>query len=82
MIYLESEYRFNITSNGLIGGVVFGNLESYPRSISKNLNSFIPGYGSGIRIKINKQSNTNLGIDYGIGTNGSRGVFVNLGEVF
>jgi hypothetical protein len=82
MLYLEGEYRFGITANGLIGGVIFGNLESYPSSITKNINKFNPGYGPGIRIKINKQSNTNLGIDYGIGTDGSRGVFVNLGEVF
>ena len=32
--------------------------------------------------KVNKHSNLNLAIDYGIGIGGSRGVFVNLGEVF
>jgi hypothetical protein len=30
MLYLESEYRFLITSNGLFGGVVFANAETFP----------------------------------------------------
>ncbi|MDP9076494.1 MAG: outer membrane protein assembly factor [Bacteroidota bacterium] len=82
MLYLESEYRFGITANGLIGGVAFANVESYPRNVTTNIRKFLPAAGSGIRIKMNKHTNTNLGIDYGIGTGGSRGVFVNLGEVF
>lgn len=82
MLYLEAEYRFAITSNGLIGGVVFSNVESYPRNVTTNINYLLPAGGGGIRIKINKHSNTNLGIDYGIGTDNSHGVFVNLGEVF
>jgi hypothetical protein len=81
MLYLEGEYRFGITSNGFLGGVIFGNLESYPRALNAN-RSIIPAAGPGLRIKINKHSNTNLAIDYGIGTGGSHGVFVNLGEVF
>jgi len=41
-----------------------------------------PGYGAGLRIKLNKFSRTNVAIDYGFGAGGSRGFFVNLGEVF
>ena len=82
MLYLESEYRFGITKNGLLGGVVFANAESYPRSVISNVPKLIPAAGTGIRIKINKHSNTNLCIDYGVGTDNSHGVFVNLGEVF
>jgi hypothetical protein len=82
MLYLESEYRFGVTRDGLLGGVIFGNVESYPRSVLTNLNTFLPAAGAGLRIKINKHSNTNLAIDYAFGTDGSRGVFVNLGEVF
>jgi hypothetical protein len=82
MLYLETEYRFGITKNGLIGGVLFGNLESYPRNVITNVPKLIPAAGTGLRLKINKLSNTNLCIDYGIGTDNSHGVFVNLGEVF
>ena len=39
-------------------------------------------YGFGIRIKVNKVSNTNIAIDYGFGLDGSHGFFVNLGELF
>ena len=89
MLYGEAEYRFGITSNGLFGGVIFANAETFSTRNttleSKSLKSFDPlqpGYGAGIRIKINKFSGANLCIDYGWGTKGSRGVAVNLGEVF
>ena len=80
-VYLESEYRYRITRNGILGGVVFGNMETFFENTSL-IHSFIPGGGVGLRIKINKFSNTNLGIDYGFGLEGSRGFFFNLGEVF
>lgn len=82
MLYLESEYRFNLTKNGLWGGVVFGNVEHFSSDISRQFNQFIPGYGVGLRLKLNKHSGANLCVDYGFGKNGSQGFFVNLGEVF
>lgn len=82
MLYLEGEYRFGITKNGLLGGVVFANAESYPRSVMTNVSNLVPAAGTGLRLKINKHSNTNLCIDYAVGMDNSHGVFVNLGEVF
>jgi hypothetical protein len=82
MGYLEAEYRYRIMKNGLIGGTVFGNVQSFKRDIKSHSQELIPGYGLGLRIKMNKASSTNLSIDYGFGINGSRGFFVNLGEVF
>jgi len=90
MLYAETEYRFTITSNGLLGGVVFANAETFSSRAStlksngsfKTFDPIQPGYGAGIRIKVNKFSRANLCIDYGWGTGGSRGVAVNLGEVF
>ena len=90
MLYLETEYRFLITSNGLFGGVVFANAETFSSREStlttkasfNDLDPIQPGYGVGVRIKINKFSRANLCVDYGWGTGGSRGVAVNLGEVF
>ena len=81
IIYLESEYRFGISRNGLLGGVVFGHAENIVQNWSEK-HSIIPGAGFGLRIKMNKYSNTNLAIDYGFGVNGSHGFFFNLGEVF
>lgn len=83
LIYAEAEYRFGITDNGLLGGVVFANTQSYSRTVaSQQLDLIAPGFGAGLRIKLNKHSNTNLAIDYGFGTHGSKGLFLNLGEVF
>lgn len=82
MIYAEAEFRFQITANGLLGGVVFFNAQSFSRTVANQLNVIAPAAGIGLRIKLNKYSNTNLCIDYGFGTNGSKGLFLNLGEVF
>jgi outer membrane protein assembly factor BamA len=82
MVYLESEYRFPLTANGLIGSVLYFNVESFSGLSSNRLQSFQPGYGTGLRIKLNKTSRTNVDIDYGFGMQGSQGFFVNIGELF
>jgi len=82
MLYLESEYRFALSGNDLLGGVVFVNAESFSEQASNRFEVVSPGYGAGIRIKLNKFSRTNIALDYGLGINGSGGFFVNLGEVF
>lgn len=82
MLYLESEYRFGITSNGFLGGVVFVNAQSFTEQDPKRFEVISPGYGAGIRIKLNKFSKTNIALDYGFGAHGSQGIFANLGEVF
>jgi len=82
MHYVEAEYRYRITRNGLIGGVVFANLQKFSGDLAESYAQLHPGYGLGLRIKLNKYSGTNLCIDYGFGSNGSRGFFVNLAEVF
>lgn len=82
MLYLETEYRFGITPNGLLGAVIFANAESFSEPATGRFQYIAPGYGGGIRINLNKFSRTNLCVDYGWGQNGSGGFFVNLGEVF
>ncbi|MBS1511756.1 MAG: BamA/TamA family outer membrane protein [Bacteroidetes bacterium] len=82
MMYAEAEYRFDISNNGFFGAVVFANAQSFAKKVSDQLNIITPGYGGGVRLKLNKHSNTNLCIDYGFGLNGSKGLFLNLGEVF
>jgi hypothetical protein len=79
---LEAEFRFGITHNGLLGGVLFCNAGSVSELGSNRFETVFPGAGVGLRIKFNKFSDTNACIDYGIGTKGSRGFFGNLGEVF
>jgi len=82
MVDLESEYRFGIMRNGLLGGVVFANAQAYSESAGNLFKPIIPGWGAGLRIRFNKFSKTNICLDYGFGLHGSNGLFVNLGEVF
>ena len=81
-VYLESEYRFGILRNGFLGGVVFVNAQSFTEPTNNRFEAINPGWGAGIRIKLNKFSRTNICLDYGFGLHGSGGIFANLGEVF
>ncbi len=82
LVYLESEYRFNISKNGLFGGAVFANAQSVSNWPDNKMKNIIPGIGISLRTKLNKKSNVNLITSYGIAGDGSRGFFFNLGEVF
>jgi len=82
LIYGEAEYRFRLTKNGLLGGVVFSNASSVTEWPSNKFEKVNLGTGVGLRIKMNKKSNSNLCIDYGIGTGDARGFSFNLNEVF
>lgn len=82
MLYGETEFRFGITKNGLLGGVVFVNATSVSNWPSGAFTNVFPGEGFGLRVKFNKYSDVNICIDYGFGEQNSRGLFFNLGEVF
>jgi outer membrane protein assembly factor BamA len=82
MVYLESEFRFALMKNGLLGGVVFGNLQTFSEWPKGNFSTIQPAVGAGLRIKLNKRTNTNSAVDYGFGSGGSRGFAFNLNEVF
>ncbi|HLO80388.1 MAG TPA: hypothetical protein VK166_05500 [Chitinophagaceae bacterium] len=81
--YLESEYRFPITDNKFLSGVVFANIETVSDGLNRNLfEAYEPAGGAGIRILFNKKTRTNLCIDYAFGKYGSKGLFFGLNEVF
>ncbi len=83
MLYLESEYRYGITRNGLLGGVVFVNAQSFSDWPGNYKFNYVqPAAGLGLRVKLNKVSKTNIDIDYGFGLNNSHGLFINIAEVF
>ncbi|GAB3013638.1 BamA/TamA family outer membrane protein [Spirosoma pulveris] len=82
LLYAETEYRFNLTANRLLGAVVFANAQTVSELTSGQFEKVVPAVGGGLRIKMNKISRTNLSIDYGFGFDGSSGLFFNLGEVF
>ena len=82
MVYGEAEYRYKILNNGLIGGVFFLNAESLSAAPGTNLQSIQPGFGPGLRVKLNKASRSNICFDYGFGREGSNGLFIDVAEIF
>lgn len=82
MVYGEAEYRYKILNNGLLGGVFFLNAESLSAAPGTKLQGIQPGFGPGLRIKLNKISKTNICVDYGFGRQGSNGLFIDVGEIF
>ena len=81
LIYLESEYRRDITRNGLLGFVLFANVNSVAQQQSNRFEYWNPAAGGGLRIKFNKKSDTNICVDYGVSKDFSTFV-VGLGEAF
>ena len=82
MIYAETEYRMKVLNNGLVGAVVFANMQAYSDYPTNAFDRLLPGGGVGLRVKVNKHSNLNFAFDYAFGIGGSNGLFLNLGEVF
>lgn len=80
LLYFESEYRRDLTRNGLLGFVVFANINTVSGAGSQ-FGTWNPAAGTGLRIKFNKGSRTNIGIDYGFSKDYSSILF-SLGETF
>jgi hypothetical protein len=84
LMYLETEYRRDITADGLFGFVLFANMNSVSQPLSNDYNEYERWHlaaGGGLRIKFNKRSKTNIAIDYGR-SKGYGGFALNLGETF
>jgi outer membrane protein assembly factor BamA len=84
MLYLESEYRFPLgPCGGMFGGVLFANVTTTtnPNLEEKMFKYFAPGYGFGLRMKVDKNSRTNLQVDVGFGKN-STGIYFGASETF
>ncbi len=80
LYYLEAEYRRDITENGLLGFVVFSNVNTVSGS-GTFFKSWHPAAGTGLRIKFSKASHTNFDIDYAF-SKGYQTVVFNFSETF
>jgi hypothetical protein len=80
LYYFETEYRRDITENGLFGFVVFSNINTVSGS-GTMFKSWHPAAGTGLRIKFSKASNTNFDIDYAF-SKGYQTVLFNFSETF
>lgn len=84
LAYGEAEYRFPISPcSGILGGVLFVNATtaSNPLLSLKLFESVKPSYGVGLRVMVDKQSRTNLAIDFGFGDK-SNGFYLAASETF
>ncbi|MBL7863648.1 MAG: hypothetical protein JNK10_02150 [Cyclobacteriaceae bacterium] len=79
-LYTEGEYRFDISSHGFVGGVIFANLQSYTNRQGR-FDAILPAAGFGFRFKFNRLSDTNVTLDFAYGKEGWNW-YINLGEFF
>ena len=66
LLYLETEYRTDITRNGFLGAVFYGNFSSVSNLDTYHFDNWTPAIGAGLRIKWNKLNDCNLVLDYGV----------------
>ena len=84
MMYGEVEYRFPISQcGGLFGGVVFANATTAnnPGLSLKLFESVKPSVGLGLRVRLDKDTRTNLAVDLGFGQQ-SMGFYLAVSETF
>lgn len=84
LLYGEAEYRWTATRSGLLGMVAFLNTQTFgSEEAGEDLfDSFATGAGFGLRVMLNKRSQTNLCFDIGWGKGGSRAVYFAVQEAF
>jgi len=84
MAYGEVEYRGMITQNGLLGLVVFANTTTVSNVSTgeKLFDNYAPAAGAGLRALFNKHSRTNLCIDFAVGKDGAKGVYLAIQDAF
>lgn len=81
LVYLETEYRRQLTADGLLGFVVFANANAVTEPATNRFSYIHPAIGTGLRVKFNKRSGTNFAIDVAT-SKGYRGLYLGLGEAF
>jgi hypothetical protein len=81
-LYFETEYRMELTRDGLLGAVAFLNGTVTTSPDTQTFGKANYGGGFGVRLKFNKNSNTNLALDRAWGGANSKGWFMGMTEVF
>lgn len=81
LLYFESEYRKDISRNGFWGFVLFANIHSASEYQGNHFEYWHPAAGAGLRMKFNKISRTNIGLDFAMSKD-YMGLYLSLGEAF
>jgi outer membrane protein assembly factor BamA len=84
LAYGEVEYRATLMRNGLLGMVAFLNTTTVTDldQDERLFDSFATAGGAGLRLLINKRSKTNVCLDFGLGKQGSKGIYLAVQEAF
>ncbi len=85
VMYGEVEYRFPLQrEKETFGAVIFLNATTASNTDADiGLFEYVnPGYGFGLRIMIDKHARTNISLDYGFGSYGAQGFYLNVNETF
>jgi hypothetical protein len=77
----ETEYRRSVTRDQLLGFVIFANMNSVTQPRTNNFAYLHAAAGAGLRIKFNKHSGTNFGMDFAA-SKGYWALYFSLGEAF
>lgn len=80
-LYGEVEQRYPLSSNGLWGFVAFANISSASVYDTQHFKYWQIGSGAGVRLKLNKYSNSNLALDLAFSKN-YWSVWLSIGEMF
>ena len=84
MAYGELEYRWTVKRNGMLGIVAFLNTETLSSEDTgeRLFDAFATGGGAGLRLMLNKHSQTNLAFDVGRGNDGKARIYFGVQEAF
>jgi len=80
--YGEVEYRMRLSKDGLVGAVGFLNLTGTGLAQGGLVGSADLGFGGGLRIKLNKRTDSNVSLDIGRGDDRATHVFVAMQEAY
>ena len=81
LIYFESEYRIDISANGLFGAVFFANTFAPSKFDTQQFSYWHAAVGTGLRIKFNKFARTNIALDVAF-SKGYGSFYIDIGEAF
>lgn len=81
ILYFETEYRTEITDNGLWGMVFFANITSPAKMFTHEFTRPNFSVGSGLRLRLNKRTGGNVGMDFGF-SQGYWTYYLTLNEFF
>jgi len=82
LLYAEVEYRIHLMKNDLLGMVVFVNATAASDPITGSFTGADPAGGVGLRIKVNRKSESNLAVDLGYGERESICFYIAIQEAF